>query len=122
MTLKDFIDEIFSDHDSSDVNIANLQEAIDDEDVLGIFDGLIDVLQSIHVEATVGKIFTLIFIKTGLINSSNVFDYVGAFGLGVTLFFYSALKLKASNLIIDTRAKWEALQETEDRVNRELFK
>ena len=122
MTLKDFIDEIFSDHDSSDANIAGLQEAIDDEDVLGIFDGLIDVLQSIHVEATLGKIFTLIFIKTGLINSSNVFDYVGAFGLGVTLFFYSALKMKASNLVIDTRAKWEALQKTEDRVNRELFK
>lgn len=121
MTLKDFIDEIFSDYDSSDANIAGLQEAIDNEDVLGIFDGLIDVLKSIHVEATLGKIFTLIFIKTGLINSSNVFDYVGAFGLGVTLFFYSKLNMKASNLVIDTRAKWEALQETEDKIRNELF-
>ena len=47
MTLKDFIDEIFSEHDSSDVHIDGLQEAIDNEDVLGIFDGLLDVLQSI---------------------------------------------------------------------------
>ena len=121
MTLKDFIDEIFSDHDSSDENIAGLQEAIDNEDVLGIFDGLIDVLKSIHVEATLGKIFTLIFIKTGLINSSNVFDYVGAFGLGITLFFYSKLNMRASNLVIDTRAKWEALQETENKIMNELF-
>lgn len=121
MTLKDFIDEIFSDHDSSDENIANLQEAIDNEDVLGIFDGLIDVLKSIHVEATLSKIFTLIFIKTGLINSSNVFDYVGAFGLGITLFFYSKLNMRASNLVIDTRAKWEALQETENKIMNELF-
>lgn len=121
MTLKDFIDEIFSEYDSSDSNIAGLQEAIDNEDVLGIFDGLIDVLKSIHVEATLNKIFTLIFIKTGLINSSNVFDYVGAFGLGVTLFFYSKLNMKASNLVIDTRAKWEALQETENKIMNELF-
>lgn len=121
MTLKDFIDEIFSDHDSSDVHIAGLQEAIDNEDVLGIFDGLIDVLKSIHVEATLNKIFTLIFIKTGLINSSNVFDYVGAFGLGITLFFYSKLNMRASNLVIDTRAKWEALQETENKIMSELF-
>ena len=121
MTLKDFIDEIFSDHDSLDENIAGLQEAIDNEDVLGIFDGLIDVLKSIHVEATLSKIFTLIFIKTGLINSSNVFDYVGAFGLGITLFFYSKLNMKASNLVIDTRAKWEALQETENKIMNELF-
>lgn len=121
MTLKDFIDEIFSDYDSSDANIAGLQEAIDNEDVLGIFDGLIDVLKSTHVEASLGKIFTLIFIKTGLINSSNVFDYVGSFGLGVTLFFYSKLNMKASNLVIDTRAKWEALQETENKIMSELF-
>lgn len=121
MTLKDFIDEIFSDHDSSDVHVAGLQEAIDNEDVLGIFDGLLDVLKSIHVEATLNKIFTLIFIKTGLINSSNVFDYVGAFGLGITLFFYSKLNMKASNLVIDTRAKWEALQETENKIMNELF-
>ena len=121
MTLKDFIDEIFSDEDSSDANIAGLQEAIDNEDVLGIFDGLIDVLKSTHVEASLGKIFTLIFIKTGLINSSNVFDYVGAFGLGITLFFYSKLNMKASNLVIDTRAKWEALQETENKIMNELF-
>lgn len=122
MTLKDFIDEIFSDHDSLDENIANLQEAIDNEDVLGIFDGLIDVLKSIHVEATLGKIFTLIFIKTGLINSSNVFDYVGAFGLGVTLFFYSELNMKASNLVIDTLGKWEALQKTETTIEPRLYK
>lgn len=121
MTLKDFIDEIFSEYDSSDSNIAGLQEAIDNEDVLGIFDGLLDVLKSIHVEATLNKIFTLIFIKTGLINSSNVFDYVGAFGLGITLFFYSKLNMKASNLVIDTRAKWEALQETENKIMNELF-
>ena len=121
MTLKDFIDEIFSEYDSSDSNIAGLQEAIDNEDVLGIFDGLLDVLKSIHVEATLNKIFTLIFIKTGLINSSNVFDYVGAFGLGLTLFFYSKLNMKASNLVIDTRAKWEALQETENKIMNELF-
>ena len=122
MTLKDFIDEIFSDHDSSDENIANLQEAIDNEDVLGIFDGLLDVLQSIYVEVSLDKIFTLIFIKTGLINSSNVFDYVGAFGLGVTLFFYSKLNMKASNLVIDTLGKWEALQKTETTIEPRLYK
>ena len=122
MTLKDFIDEIFSDHDSSDVHIAGLQEAIDNEDVLGIFDGLLDVLQSIYVEVSLDKIFTLIFIKTGLINSSNVFDYVGAFGLGVTLFFYSKLNMKASNLVIDTLGKWEALQKTETTIEPRLYK
>ena len=122
MTLKDFIDEIFSEHDSSDVHIAGLQEAIDNEDVLGIFDGLLDVLQSIYVEVSLDKIFTLIFIKTGLINSSNVFDYVGAFGLGVTLFFYSKLNMKASNLVIDTLGKWEALQKTETTIEPRLYK
>ena len=122
MTLKDFIDEIFSEHDSSDANIAGLQEAIDNEDVLGIFDGLLDVLQSIYVEVSLDKIFTLIFIKTGLINSSNVFDYVGAFGLGVTLFFYSKLNMKASNLVIDTLGKWEALQKAETTIEPRLYK
>lgn len=122
MTLKDFIDEIFSDQDSSDANIASLQEAIDNEDVLGIFDGLLDVLQSIYVEVSLDKIFTLIFIKTGLINSSNVFDYVGAFGLGVTLFFYSKLNMKASNLVIDTLGKWEALQKAETTIEPRLYK
>ena len=122
MTLKDFIDEIFSEHDSSDANIAGLQEAIDNEDVLGIFDGLLDVLQSIYVEVSLDKIFTLIFITTGLINSSNVFDYVGAFGLGVTLFFYSKLNMKASNLVIDTLGKWEALQKAETTIEPRLYK
>lgn len=122
MTLKDFIDEIFSEHDSSDVHIAGLQEAIDNEDVLGIFDGLLDVLQSIYVEVSLDKLFTLIFIKTGLINSSNVFDYVGAFGLGVTLFFYSKLNMKASNLVIDTLGKWEALQKAETTIEPRLYK